>query len=475
VRVYGGSILISGYTPFSAKALSELSATDLDTLSTVSEGWYVEYKRQLPNSKAIAKAISSFANTYGGWLFVGVEESGKSGNVAASCPGILRSEMDSALQIIRQSAASQLNPTPHFEVQVVHGPNEKMQLPEERCVICIQVPQSMLAPHVHSSGVIYRRVSDSSEPQPENDRHQLDLLWTRRDKIHENYRQWIERSPERSEGESRSPYLRILLEADLYGAKGKLWDLSIDDIQEVFNDRSSGPVITLENIYPSSRGIVARQTSSLTSHEQFGFTWIVGRGLRCEIWLPLSVHTVDEPHHLFAQLGRYELIERFVKQLEESKAKNSRILDLNQVFLLLVSISNMYLKLLAKCGATSENLHAKVILSEVWRTIPFFDSKVMLDRADRYGVPLCLESEAMVPGGSDAESFFKMNVIGEDIEESIRCYSYAFWMFELTCRALGIQGVLNDCAATEGLELYHELESAWDKARSKEGKNSAET
>ncbi len=37
----------------------------------------MEYKRQEVNARSLAKSLSAFANTYGGWLFLGVEEQSK--------------------------------------------------------------------------------------------------------------------------------------------------------------------------------------------------------------------------------------------------------------------------------------------------------------------------------------------------------------------------------------------------------------
>ena len=61
------------FTPFD-KAFDDISVGDLDGLMEVGEGWYVEYKSQLPNTRVLAKSLSSFANQYGGWLFLGVAE-----------------------------------------------------------------------------------------------------------------------------------------------------------------------------------------------------------------------------------------------------------------------------------------------------------------------------------------------------------------------------------------------------------------
>jgi predicted HTH transcriptional regulator len=70
------------------------------------------------------------------------------------------------------------------------------------------------------SGAVYRRPADGSEPASETDQHQLDLLFTRREKIDAVYKPWIDHAPERAKGEDGSPYLCILLEADPYAAQG---------------------------------------------------------------------------------------------------------------------------------------------------------------------------------------------------------------------------------------------------------------
>ena len=458
---------MSHYTPFQEKDISQLSSIDLEILNTVSEGWYIEYKRDLPNPKSIAKSISAFANTYGGWLFIGIAENSKSNNTAVSYPGIARNDIDAGLQKIRQSVAEHLNPTPHFEVKVIWGPNESIMLQDNYGIICIEVAQSPLAPHVHSSGCIYRRVSDLSEPKAENDRHKLELLWNRREKVNEEYRRWIEREPEQSKIEENQPYLRLLFDADLYRAKGQKWDLTINQIQEVLNDESSGPGIPVDTIYPSSLGWIARQTTNLDRHEQFGFTWVIGRGLCCEILLPINCFNVDQPNHLSVHLARHVHIGRFINMLEIKKASNSRVLDLNQLFAMLIGVSNSYLKLLTIGGHPTDKFHAKAILGGIWRTIPFLDSEIMLNRVEKFGLPLSLTSVAMVPGGSDANSFYEVKPFGTSEFHEMQYYSCAFWLFELVCTALGFQGILADGASEEAGKLFEELRGAYERTQLK--------
>jgi len=154
------------YSPF-VKPINDVRTEDLIALKETVEGWYVEYKQESPNASALAKSISAFANTYGGWLFLGIAEESKVNAVAGTFLGILNSEVDAVLQRMRKAAADSINPTPHFETFVFSGPDATIGLAEDRSIIAAWVPESMTAPHIHKSGQIYRRVSDASEPRPE--------------------------------------------------------------------------------------------------------------------------------------------------------------------------------------------------------------------------------------------------------------------------------------------------------------------
>jgi predicted HTH transcriptional regulator len=63
------------YNPFNKK-IEELTFDDLHTLidNEVTEGFYLEFKSNFQEPRKIAKSIASFANTYGGWYFIGVDD-----------------------------------------------------------------------------------------------------------------------------------------------------------------------------------------------------------------------------------------------------------------------------------------------------------------------------------------------------------------------------------------------------------------
>ena len=131
----------------------------------------MEYKRECPTASHLGKTISSFANTYGGWLFLGVEELSKQDNCAGAFPGIANADLEAARQRIRQGASQHVTPTPYFEMAVLSGPCAEIGLAEDKSVVVVEVDHSNSAPHVHKDARIYRRAGDSSEPRPETDRH----------------------------------------------------------------------------------------------------------------------------------------------------------------------------------------------------------------------------------------------------------------------------------------------------------------
>ncbi len=225
------------YTPFE-KELSKIEAADLSALRAVSEGWYIEYKCEVTNATAMAKSVAAFANTYGGWVFYGIEEKSKDDAVAGAFPGFPVADADAALQRLRQAIATQVTPSPPFEVRIATGPCPEISLADDRVVLCVRVPRSPNTPHVHKNGKIYRRVADGSEPKAENDRFVLDQLWRRGDEVRQFYSDWVGRKPEFSEAESEQPYLRLLLVADLWRDRDLWAEVSLDELRDIM--RSSG-------------------------------------------------------------------------------------------------------------------------------------------------------------------------------------------------------------------------------------------
>ena len=387
------------YSPFDA-SIGHLKPSDLVVLQGVSEGWYVEYKSGSVTSRALAKAISAFANTYGGWLFLGVREKSKGDPVAGSFPGIPNAEVDATLQRLRQCAAEYLNPSPHFLTQTLRGPCDEIGLAPDTSIIAVQVPQSYTAPHVHKDGRIYRRVADSSEPKPESDRFTLDQLWRRADPVRDHVRDWVEGDPEFSKAEEDTPYVRLLLCVDPWGQHDCWLDAPLPRIRSIMMSDS----VPFDTFYTTADGFLARQAKNNDPHN-FVLTWRIRRDLSCDIVVPLPRYATRSIDLLALELDGYDYAQRFVRILRAQAYHSPRVADLNILMNLLFDFVAKYRCLLELGNAEKREFYFKARVLNVWRLLPFVDVEAIIDEYEKYGLPICMDSEVTYPHGHEPESF----------------------------------------------------------------------
>ena len=184
------------FNPFN-KEFSDVTKEDLDALKKVSEGWFVEYKRIKPEAKSLAKSISSFANSHGGVLFIGVDADDS--NYAKEIIGVT-DEADA----ISDSVKNNVQPVPYMEIH-------KVSIDEENHVFIITIPEGMEAPYVHSDGRIYRRNGASSDPLHENNRHAIDSLYDRSRNYHKKKLDFRINDFTFTVAESNVPYVEIFI------------------------------------------------------------------------------------------------------------------------------------------------------------------------------------------------------------------------------------------------------------------------
>ena len=403
------------YSPFD-KAIQNLQPPDLTVLKNVHEGWYVEYKRQVVNAGALAKALSAFANTYGGWLFLGVREQSGGNAVADEFLGIPEEEVDDALQSLRHSAADHLNPTPFFETKVLRGPCTESGLAEGRAIIAVEIPESHTAPHVHKDGRIYRRVADGSEPKPETDRFVLDQLWRRAEPIREMTRKWVERDPEFSQGEEEMPYVRVLLCVDPWRQHAAWLGARLPEIRRILaNHGTAGiPAVPFDTVHTTAEGLIARQLKGNDPHNYVS-TWRMRRDLSCDIVLPLPFYAPGGPDDLFIELDGYVNAPRFIDILKEHRYPQPRIADLNFLMNTLTGVVSTYRRLL-KLAETAGEFYFKARVLNAWRMVPFVDVETVLSEFKAHGLPMLMDQTVTVPFGDDPESFALIEEL--EIEET---------------------------------------------------------
>lgn len=426
---------MQAYNPFD-KGIDELTADDLITLRTVREGWYVEYKQELSKADAIAKSISALANTYGGWFFYGIAEESKENSVAGEFIGIDRSEVDAALQRIRQAVAGMLNPDCRYEAKALHGPSEAIQLGADKAVICVAVPQSVEAPHIHKKGLIYRRIADGSEPIPENDRHMIEKMFERSDGLKTKYSEWVNEDPELSKAEAEHPHIRLMISTNPWRLPRASFALDIDSAREALGANGNhSRTIPFDTFYSSSRGVIARQCNSYDPTVT-RLTWHIYRSLSSDITLPLKTFR-GSPATLKNTFKNHMFGDQFCAQLAHANIDQAKIVDLNLLIHLITGILESHRALLQMAGWPCE-FSVKIKLINVWRTIPFLDTKFFIDLIHLHGIPLCLNGNCINPPGSAPETFLNIYDTQEDIAERTKVGLQAIQAFIPVAEAFGI-------------------------------------
>ena len=419
------------YSPFE-KDLASITADDLAVLRNVSEGWFVEYKELLPSPKDIAKSVAAFANHQGGWFFVGVQESGDGRRTAAAFPGLDADAITGSIDRIRDAVRAHTDPIPHFESRVVSGPSADAAVAASKAIIIVRIRSGGNPPYIHSSGRIYRRVADSSEPKVETDRAVIDLLLDRSRQSRKQLDSFLTAEHSLSKAESNSSFLRLFFMQDPFGDRGDRVGVTFEEFADLARSPSSSPIgLVFDNVFTMSAGFVARHVGQNDPQYRL-LTWEFNANGTSIFTVPLAL---GDPR----RNSRFKFAKDFVLGLGNLRAEN--IVDANQFLVMLSALYGMHLAAIKKAGIAGPVL-SKARLLNVRRKIPFFDSEVFLLHVRKYGVPLCQEDSALTPPGTAPESLLELDVQkpshGCDLDGLVGLFVTVSTLFVSIMEALGI-------------------------------------
>jgi len=387
------------YTPFETD-LDHLEPDDLKVLETVAEGWYIEYKREAISVKAVGKSLSAFANHYGGWLFFGVQEADVDGSKCAGAfPGVALDQLDALLLRIRTGAVHHVSPTPAFDVKVLKGPASSIQLPEGRAVVAVSIPEGGDTPYVHSSGRIYRRKADESDPVHETDRSVLDLLWERRRRGEERIGRLIDTTPTVSKGEwAQSAYLHLHLLTEPLATPADRSGLSLSDFHRLVGLReSSGRMeLPLDNVFHCGGDYVGRHVYE-NDPANMTVTYRYRPDCSCLISIPMRVwkpRRSSSAHDSFVQSRKYGA--GFLSLTVQEGHTDPSVVDLSPVLLQVAMLIHKHREVALEDGIAGP-FHAKIVLDNVWRVVPFIDTAWYLERIRKFGTPIMQDERLVVP------------------------------------------------------------------------------
>lgn len=130
------------------KGLSEITLEDIKALehNKISESEILDYKSDLIDDERLVKHVSAFANTRGGEIVFGVEETGRGGYPKA-IPGVNSADINK--ERIEQILLSNISPRLHVRIRAIdHEVSGKS-------ILIIRVPDSALKPHMNLSNKKY--------------------------------------------------------------------------------------------------------------------------------------------------------------------------------------------------------------------------------------------------------------------------------------------------------------------------------
>jgi len=160
---------------------------------SIPEGIKVDYKQDFPNNEKLAKVISSFANTRGGIILIGVEEKNRIPIVPIK--GIINK--GGYEEKITGICMRSINPPIMLDVHEVSLNNAR-----EKCVVVIRVDESDETPHrVKNDTEIYIRINSISEPLQKAPWEEVEWLMNRRKKAVENKKFLLSRAENRFENQ----------------------------------------------------------------------------------------------------------------------------------------------------------------------------------------------------------------------------------------------------------------------------------
>ena len=426
------------HTPFD-KQLSDVLADDLATLKNVYEGWYVEYKSDLVKPRALAKSLSSFANQYGGWIFLGVSED-KDSHTATRFSGISNSAVPQALESLKNASKDLLNPAVFYDHRVFKGPIQSIGLREGHSIILVRVPQGPDSPYVHADGRVYRRIADSSDPKPEADRSTLDLLYERGALARNRLEDRIMRSPVVSKDEEDECFAHFNILSDPYEVMGHRYDKGFPEFSNAITAKDGNALfdIPFDNIFTTSGGFIARQTTNQAPYNRL-FTWEFSRNCHSFISLPIPTLVVDPSYPSDGTLANYSIGNRFLERLADARFEGaSKVLDLNVLLKASMAIIGRHRSIVGQASVNGP-FYIKVRLENIWRKIPFVDLPEYLDHISEYGIPINQETDVLVPPGASLNGFLVIPEFDFPLSESDKSRDGVIISMRIF-QALGIPG-----------------------------------
>ena len=130
------------------KEFSKLKYSDVQTFlnnTDLDEGYFVEFKNDDTTTTKLAKEICAFSNTFGGYIFLGVEDD----KTITGCTKWTEEKINNVFR-------DRISPNPSFDIKRLSKNGQKIYI--------IRIDEGVNPPYITNTGFIYERISSSSNP-----------------------------------------------------------------------------------------------------------------------------------------------------------------------------------------------------------------------------------------------------------------------------------------------------------------------
>jgi hypothetical protein len=406
--------MTSKFNPFN-KEISKLEASDLAILREVYEGWFVDYKQDI-QTKDLAKQIAAFANSNGGWLFLGIKEKDGKERTASEFPGI--ADIDRALRTVRDAASVHIHPQfTGYTYKVIKGPNDEIGLEEDRAIIVIEIQAALEPPYIHSSGQIYRRFDDES--RPEKDRLELDKLYAKSEKFNQWFIDYYTKQSTLYSPEHPRLFLYFISDPrESFKEEQKF--INFEEFRYIMKGNLDGAYVPYDSFYGSANGYIARQIfNNNLVYDVNTFEWKLMGDAFVEI--PLNVIFLLETieNYIKVETGMSKTINQLTSD-ENSENMNiiinhfKKLWSNNKFYRPIINYTHIALSVTAaatqffhlrQIANINSSAFIKAKLINVGHTIPFFNAPRYFENISNFGFPITRYNEIWCPSGRKFDEF----------------------------------------------------------------------
>lgn len=430
------------YSPFD-KSLDELTLTDIQQLVDEKnpENWFIEYKSRIPISNGaldavkIAKSVSSFANTKGGWIFWGIE---CTGNEPTALPGIDISGYVRFHDDISRIISSNVNPNPVFHFKDI-------PLTRGNIIFVIHVEESPTPPYITNQGIIYQR--ENNESKPIKDRYIIEKMNEKAEQYIASIEHFSEFDLGETKGESdgNASHLELYLfpkPFDYHLFKDFHKTSFFDSVCGCFfggnsfsfdlGEEKKEISITLgfNSIYATNDSIIVRAINDKNLIYKTTTVELFNNG-NLKVTLPLFDFSAASAPDYYgdSKLLRY-LLDKYCPEKEVSQvmpgfgnslpyhlpprrqrpetdfSSHIRLIDGGNLVLSIMAVVTIYEKILLDNGFEKDvALGMRARISNVWRKFVFFDGEDYLEKIKRYNFPLIPRNDLEIPTFKNAKNY----------------------------------------------------------------------